>query len=92
MACAEKYIIWLRNLYKEIGYEPKKAMILYGDNKSAIAIVTPNFTNELQLLAYISRGTRRRRMRSVPELSEVAHLFSLLPPPSLVQRIARHHR
>ena len=40
MACAEKNIIWLRNLYKEIGYERKKAMILYGDNKSTIAIVT----------------------------------------------------
>ena len=40
MARAEKVIIWLRNLYKEIGYEPQKATILYGDNKSAIAIVT----------------------------------------------------
>ena len=40
MVCAEKDIIWLRNLYKEIGYELKKATILYGDNKSMIAIVT----------------------------------------------------
>ena len=40
MVRAEKDIIWLRNLYKEIGYEPKTATILYGDNKSAIAIVT----------------------------------------------------
>ena len=37
MVRAERNIIWLRNLYKEISYEPKKAMILY--NKSAIAIV-----------------------------------------------------
>ena len=40
MVCAEKDIIWLRNLDKEISYEPKTAMILYGDNRSAIAIVT----------------------------------------------------
>jgi hypothetical protein len=40
MAHAEKDIIWLLNLYKEIGYEPKKATILYCDNKSAIAIIT----------------------------------------------------
>ena len=40
MARAEKDVIWLRNLYTEIGYEPKDATILYGDNKSAIAIVT----------------------------------------------------
>jgi len=40
MAHAERNIIWLRNLYKEIGHEPKKAMILYGNNKSAIAIVS----------------------------------------------------
>ena len=29
MVRAEKDIIWLRNLYKEIGYEPKTATILY---------------------------------------------------------------
>ena len=40
MARAEKDIIWLWNLYEEIGYKPKKATILYGDNKSVIAIVT----------------------------------------------------
>ena len=40
MARAGKEIIWLRNLYTEIGYEPKNATILYGDNKSAIAIAT----------------------------------------------------
>ena len=40
MARAEKDIIWLRNLYKEIGYKLKKATILYGNNKSAIAIIT----------------------------------------------------
>ena len=40
MACAEKDIIWLWNLYKEISYKLKKAMILYGDNKSVIAIIT----------------------------------------------------
>ena len=40
MAQAKKDIIWLRNLYKEICYELKEAMILYGDNKPAIAIMT----------------------------------------------------
>ena len=40
MARAGKDIIWLRNLYSEIGYKPKNASILYGDNKSAIAIAT----------------------------------------------------
>ena len=42
------------------------------------------------VLAYVSRGTGRRRMKSAQELSKVVHLFSLLPPPSLVQHIARH--
>jgi len=40
MAKAGKEIIWLRNLYTEIGFEPKNATILYGNNKSAIAIGT----------------------------------------------------
>ena len=40
MAQVEKDVIWLRNLFKEVGYEPKKATILYGDNKAAIAIAT----------------------------------------------------
>jgi len=40
MAKAGKEIIWLRNLYTEIGFEPDNATILYGDNKSAIAIGT----------------------------------------------------
>ena len=39
MARAEKDVIWLRNLYTEIRYEPKDATILYGDNKLAIVIV-----------------------------------------------------
>lgn len=40
MAYAEKDIIWLWNLCKEISYKLKKATILYGDNKSVIAIIT----------------------------------------------------
>ena len=40
MVRTKKDIIWLWNLYEEIRYKPKKAMILYGDNKSVIAIVT----------------------------------------------------
>ena len=39
MARAEKDVIWLRNLYTEIGYKPKDATIFNGDNKSVIAII-----------------------------------------------------
>ena len=40
MARAEKDVIWLRNIYTEIGYKPKDTTIFNGDNKSAIAIIT----------------------------------------------------
>ena len=35
---AAQEIIWLRNLFKEIGYEIKGASTLYLDNQSAIAV------------------------------------------------------
>ena len=31
-------VLWLRNLFKEIGYEIKGASVLYLDNQSAIAV------------------------------------------------------
>jgi hypothetical protein len=40
MAKASKEIVWLRNLYNELGDEPKTATTLHGDNKSAIVIAT----------------------------------------------------
>ena len=40
MADAAREIIWLQNLYNEIGHSQNEATELFGDNQSAIAIVT----------------------------------------------------
>ena len=40
MVQATRQVVWLRNLYTELGYEPTKATTLYADNRSAIAIAT----------------------------------------------------
>jgi hypothetical protein len=40
MAKASKEIVWLRNLYNELGHEPKMATTLHGNNKSAIVIAS----------------------------------------------------
>jgi hypothetical protein len=40
MAKAHKEIVWLMNLYNELGHESKTATTLHGDNKSAIAIAS----------------------------------------------------
>ena len=38
MASALREIMWLRNLFKELGYTQREATMLYGNNQSAIMI------------------------------------------------------
>ena len=40
MVQATRQVVWLRNLYTKLGYEPTKATTLYADNRSVIAIAT----------------------------------------------------
>jgi len=35
---AAREVTWLRNLYKEIGFEEKELTLIYGDNEGALAI------------------------------------------------------